>query len=178
MAKVDYDSFAGIYRMAEAEATIDLRSAVILTYHAALEREIDVVLATLLPRADKLRRNFGFANKIDVLAAAWKGEHEAGDRLHLVLLRFNDLRNSVAHGDELPKVEAWLSKLLAAYRGIDTEASDEIAIGEVAQGICTFMADDPLPREIIAVADGLERIMQAMPKALGSKTAPRSDCRP
>ena len=56
LAKVDYEGFAGIHRMAQAEATVDQRAAVILTFHAALEREIDVVLAALLPRADKLKK--------------------------------------------------------------------------------------------------------------------------
>ena len=66
--------------MAQAEATVDQRAAVILTFHAALEREIDVVLAALLPRPDKLKKGFGFANKIDVLAAAGKGAPDDGGR--------------------------------------------------------------------------------------------------
>lgn len=166
MAKVDYDGFAGIHRMAQAEATIDQRAAVILTFHAALEREIDVVLAALLPRPDKLKKGFGFANKIDVLAAAWKGDPDAGDRLHLVLRRFNDLRNSVAHGDAIEEVERWLTKLLDAYRAIDPEVDVHVEIGEVAQGICSFMADGPTPRDIRKVADALDHLVNvAIPSA-------------
>ncbi|KQM57142.1 MULTISPECIES: hypothetical protein [unclassified Sphingomonas] len=168
MAKVDYDGFAGIHRLAEAEATIDQRSAVILTYHAALEREIDVVLSGLLPRPEKLRKNLGFANKIDVLAAAWRGEPEAGDNLHLVLRRFNDLRNSVAHGDTLEEVEGWLTKLIDAYRAIDAEVDVHVEVGELAQGICAYMADGPLPREVIAVADALDHLVNVTwPRAFG-----------
>ncbi len=159
MAKVNYDGFAGIRRMAQAEASVDQRAAVILTYHAALEREIDVVLAALLPRPDKLKKGFGFANKIDVLAAAWRGEPDAGDRLHLVMRRFNDLRNSVAHGDPIEEVERWLTKLLEAYRAIDPDVDIHVEIGEVAQGICSFMADGPTITEFTAVAEALDKLV-------------------
>ena len=170
MAKVDYDGFAGISRMAEAEATVDQRSAVILTFHAALEREIDVVLAGLLPRPDKLKKGFGFANKIDVLAAAWKGDPDAGDRLHLVLRRFNDLRNSVAHGDAIEEVERWLTKLLDAYRAIYPDADVHIDIGEMAQGICSFMADGPSPKQLTQLFAALDHLVNVtMPAALGVK---------
>lgn len=167
LAKVDYDGFAGIHRMAQAEATVDQRAAVILTFHAALEREIDVVLAALLPRADKLKKGFGFANKIDVLAAAWKGDPDAGDRLHLVLRRLNDLRNSVAHGDTIEEVERWLTKLLDAYRAIDPDVDVHVEIGEMAQGICSFMADGPTPSDIVKVAEALDQLVNVtMPATL------------
>lgn len=167
MANVDYDGFAGIHRMSQAEATVDQRAAVILTFHAALEREIDVILAALLPKADKLKRGFGFANKIDVLAAAWKGDPEAGDRLHLVLRRFNDLRNSVAHGDAIEEVERWLTKLLDAYRAIDPDVDEHVEIGEMAQGICSFMADGPTPSDVARVAKALDQLVNVtMPAAL------------
>lgn len=171
MAKVNYDGFAGIHRMAEAEATIDQRSAVILTFHAALEREIDVVLASLLTRPDKLKKGFGFANKIDVLAAAWKGDPGAGDKLHLVLRRFNDLRNSVAHGDAIEEVEQWLTKLLDAYRAIYPDVDVHIEIGEMAQGICSFMADGPSPKQLIETIAALDKLVNAtMPAALGFRS--------
>lgn len=174
VAKVSYDGFAGIHRMAEAGATVDQRAAVILTFHAALEREIDVVLAALLPRPDKLKTNFGFANKIDVLAAAWKGEPDAGDKLHLVLRRFNDLRNSVAHGDDIEKVEMWLTKLLNSYREIYSDADTHIEIGEMAQGICAFLADGPSPKRLIETIDALDKLVNVtMPAAFG--IVPRND---
>lgn len=164
--------------MVRAEATVDQRAAVILTFHAALEREIDVVLAALLPHPDKLKKGFGFANKIDVLAAAWKGDSEAGDRLHLVLRRFNDLRNSVAHGDTIEEVERWLIKLLNAYRAIDPYVDMHVGIGEMAQGICSFMADGPTPREITEVAQALDQLVNVtMPAALTSRVRDESVAR-
>lgn len=173
MAKVDYDGFAGIHRMAQAEGTIDLRIAVILTYHAALEREIDVVLTGLLPHPKKLRPGFGFGNKIDVLAAAWKGHPRDGDKLHAVLKQFNDLRNSVAHGDSTAKIEKFLGKLVDAYRAIIPDADEHIEIGEMAQGICSFMADGPTPKQLIATFAALEKLVNVtMPAALAFRNQP------
>lgn len=167
MAKVDYDAFAGIHRMAQAKATVDQRAAVILTFHAALEREIDVVLAGLMPHAERIR-HFGFGQKIDVMAAVWKGDEEAGMQLHLVLRRFNDLRNSVAHGDAIDKVERFLGRLVEAYRAIVPDADVHIEIGEMAQGICSFMADGPTPKEFGDMLESLDHLVNvAMPKALG-----------
>lgn len=165
MAQVNYDGFAGIHRMAQAEGTVDQRAAVILTYHAALEREIDVVLGALLPHGQKVK-HFGYGHKIDVLAAAWKGDPESGDKLYWVLFRFNELRNAVAHGDRADLVEGSLGRLLDAYRAIDAKADVHVEIGEVAQGICSFMADGPTITEFTAVADALDKLVNvSMPGA-------------
>ena len=59
--QVDYGGFAGTHGMAQAEATVDQHAPVIVTFHAVLERKIDVVLAALLPRPDKLKKGFDFA---------------------------------------------------------------------------------------------------------------------
>lgn len=169
MAKVDYDGFAGIHRIAKAEATIDQRAAVILTFHAALEREVDVVLAALLPHGDKIR-HFGYGHKIDVLAAAWKAEPEDGEKLYKVLFRFNELRNAVAHGDRADLVEAALKRLLDAYIQIAPDSGYDVEIAEVAQGICAFMADGPTIREFGAMAEALDRLVNVtMPAALAFK---------
>lgn len=160
MAKVDYDGFAGLNRLTDAERTVDQRAAVILTFHAALEREIDVILAASLPRPEKLKKGFGFANKIDVLAAAWKGDLEAGDKLHLVLRRFNDLRNSVAHGDNITDIERWLTKLLDAYRAIYPDVDLHVEIDEVAQGICCFMSDAPDMKATMEMISEVNRVVR------------------
>ena len=165
MAKADYDQFAGLHRLAEAARTIDQRAAVILTYHAALEREIDVVLERLLPQAKRLKR-FGFGHKIDVLAAAWRGAPDAGDRLYDVLCRFNDLRNAVAHGDRADLIEGALTRLITAYRGIVSEAGEDIQVDQMAAGICGFMADGPTARRVSELALSLDTLVnETMPKA-------------
>ena len=144
--------------MAQAEGTVDQRAAVILTYHAALEREIDVVLAALLPHGHKVK-HFGYGHKIDVLAAAWKGDPESGDKLYRVLFRFNELRNAVAHGDRADLVEGSLARLLDAYRAIDPNADLNVEMAEVAQGICSFMADGPTITEFTAVTKALDKLV-------------------
>lgn len=141
MAKVGYDQFAGLHRLAEVTQKIDPRAAVVLAYHAALEREIDVVLARLLPHADKLRR-FGYGHKIDVLAAAWRGSPDAGEVLYTCLFRFNELRNAVAHGDRVDLVEHKLTALLDAYRRVNSDLPEDIQVDAVAAGIIGFMGDD------------------------------------
>ncbi|HEX8578740.1 MAG TPA: hypothetical protein VF655_04005 [Allosphingosinicella sp.] len=174
MAKADYDHFAGLGRLVKAAATVDQRAAVILTYHAALEREVDVVLGRLLPRGDRLPRRLGFGHKIEVLAAAWRGAEVAGDRLYNVLFRFNELRNAVAHGDRIDLVEDSLERLLGTYRLMIPDAVTEgIEIAEVAAGICGFMADGPTPRELVGSFKGLKDIVEqldgASPAPSGSR---------
>jgi hypothetical protein len=128
-----------------------------------------------LPRPKKLRPGFGFGNKIDVLAAAWKADPDDGDRLYLVLKRFNDLRNSVAHGDTKEEVEKWLSKLFDAYRAIIPDADVHIEIGEMAQGICSFMADGPTPKELLATFAAFDKLVNVtMPAVLGPRAGGRS----
>jgi hypothetical protein len=145
MAKVDYDQFAGLGRLAEAAAAIDERSAIVLAYHAALEREMDVVLSRLLPRPEYLR-NLGFGQKLSVLAAAWKGAPSAGEIVYAVLFRFNELRNAVAHGDRPELVDQKLEELLSAYRNMVPGPTEGMKVEELAAGICGFLADSPPPR--------------------------------
>lgn len=147
MAGVNYDQFAGLSRLAATASTIDQRAAVILTYHSAIEREIDHVLADTLPRADRLKR-FGYGHKVDVLGAAWKGSPEAGDKLYDVLVKFNDLRNAVAHGDRADMVDQVLGRLIAAYRDMVADSDNHIEIDSMAAGIIGFMADGPSPNEL------------------------------
>jgi len=141
MGKVGYDHFAGLARMAEELAKLDDRASLILTCHAALEREIDEVLSRSLPRADRLR-NLGFANKITVLNAAWKGSDDAGDRLNAALFRFNELRNAVAHVNAPKEIDAKIALLRAAFdQVLPDNGLEGDSITEMAAGLVGFMAD-------------------------------------
>ena len=157
MAKVDYDQFAGLERLTEAAANINQRAAVVLTYHAALEREMDVVLGRLLPRSDRIR-SFGFGSKVGVLGAAWKGNATAGEKVCEMLFRFNSLRNAVAHADQRDVVEQKLGRLLAAYREMVPGATEGLEIDALAAGICGFLADNPTPKQL-RVGRGLEQVV-------------------
>lgn len=143
MGRINYDPLEGLKRLAEARAKLDDRAGSILTYHAALEREMDIVLARLLPRADRLR-GLGFGQKVSVLDAAWRGPGDAGDMLCHALFRFNELRNSIAHGDHAKKVDGKLALLVRAF---DAIFPDNAAVGDIeliAAGLVGFLADAPL----------------------------------
>ncbi|MGO6845933.1 hypothetical protein ACCT20_03435 [Rhizobium ruizarguesonis] len=81
MARVGYDSLEGILRVTSAgDKEPDKFVVDVLTYHAALEIEMDELLARLLPRAECLRAGgLGFRQKISIINAAWPGLPEAGD---------------------------------------------------------------------------------------------------
>lgn len=59
------EKMAGIQRLVQVRAQIDERASLILTFHAALEREMDLKLSRILPRAHKLR-GLGFGQKVAV----------------------------------------------------------------------------------------------------------------
>ncbi|MDQ0136130.1 hypothetical protein J2T08_004051 [Neorhizobium galegae] len=105
---------------------------------------MDEMLARSLPRAEKLRSGgLGFQQKISVLNAAWQGDPESGDNLAKALVRFNDLRNSVAHGDSKKEVAASHKNLIKAVAQIDPNQREAPSPYELAISICGFMGDDP-----------------------------------
>lgn len=154
MAGVNYDAWEGTKRLAEAADRIDKRAPEIFAYHAALEVELDMVLSALLPRGEKLSR-LSFGHKISVLNAAWQGEHEAAEILCAALVRFNDLRNAIAHFDP-EQVASCLTNLRKAYGAIEPRGFEAAEVGEIAAGICAFMGDGPSPFDVSLVSDALD----------------------
>lgn len=143
MGRIDYDRLAGLQRLGEARAKLDERAGTILTYHAALEREMDIVLARLLRRAEKLR-GLSFAHKISVLNAAWRGPDDAGDIFCHALFRFNELRNAVAHGDPPEEVDKKLALLAESFDAILPGSGELRDVEPIAAGMVGFLADEPL----------------------------------
>lgn len=94
-------------------ADFDERTGDILNFHAMLERELDLFIGRALPRADRLH-GLGFGHKIGIWAACLSLSNELVDPIRKSLVRFNDLRNSVAHGDSREEVDKRLAKLVAA----------------------------------------------------------------
>ncbi|MFC3784678.1 hypothetical protein GGR90_003047 [Sphingopyxis italica] len=162
MGKVGYDQFEGLRRLGQARAKLDDRAGIILTYHAALEREMDVMLARLLPRSEKLR-GLGFGQKLSVLEAAWKGSADAGDKLGRALFRFNELRNAVAHGDRVKEVDEKLKLLTEAFDVILPGAAKVGDVELVAAGLVGFLADGPLNIDELKVSTGADRPSRARP---------------
>lgn len=170
MGRVGYNQFEGLRRLGEARAKLDDRAGTILTLHAALEREMDIVLSQLLPRAGKLY-GLGFGQKISVLQAAWKGPPEAGDKLCHTLLRFNELRNAIAHGDKAKEVDKKLKLLADAFEAILPGAAKIGDVELVAAGIVGYLADGPLAIEKLKIPIPA-RPAEAAPVAARGVTAP------
>jgi hypothetical protein len=102
-----------LLRLKTALDGLDPRASEILALHAAIERELDWALMRALPKANRLY-GLGFGHKISVWAAAQRHDDKILDQLIGVLLRFNELRNSVAHGDNRQKVDAAVRRLIGA----------------------------------------------------------------
>lgn len=156
MGRIEYDHFEGLRRLGEARAKLDDRAGAVLTFHAALEREIDFVLARLMPRPDKLR-GLGFGQKVSVLAAAWRGTPESGDMICAALLRLNELRNSIAHGDERRVVDRHEELLAQAFAEIFPDHRDVRDVEIIAAGLVGFLADGPIALEKLRIGAGDER---------------------
>ena len=145
---MEYNSLEGWLRIGHATQAMDERAALILTLHAALEQEMEVVLRHLLPRGDRLGSRLGFSQKIDVLAAAWQGDAEMIDKVCRVLVRFNDLRNAVAHGDAREFKKA-LDKLMHANLSIGGVPEIDQPLVLVAANICAALGGAPTMQAVV-----------------------------
>ena len=103
-------------RLQSGVASLDDRAHMILAMHASIERELDLALAAELPNPSALKR-LGFGQKVGVWAAMQPGTADDIERLAAPLVRFNDLRNSVAHGDSTKKVDGCIASLVEAVPG-------------------------------------------------------------
>lgn len=174
MAGADYDGIGGVMRLLKAGKQPDPFAIEVVTYHAAVESELELVIGTLINRPDELfdtSPKLQFGHKANILRAVWKGKPEQADIIVEVLHRFQMLRNAVAHTDN-KQIKSCVAGLMHAYRKIDDTIGDEVPILEVAQGICLFMADGSNVSELKAAFEGLDHLVEvAIPKALGEKGA-------
>ncbi len=170
MAMVDYDSLAGILRITDAGSVEPDRFVTdVITYHAALELEVDFLLSRMLPRYEKLSTLRGYSNKIMIMNAAWVGSPESGDKLFNALLLYNELRNSVAHNDSLAIRNGHYGRLLDAYREIESDPKETATPHEVAISICAFMGDDTVSN-LVEMMDMLDELINVrMPRTLGGQ---------
>lgn len=144
MAGADYNGIEAIFRIAKKGEVLDTFAIEVLTFHAAVEHELEVVLRKLLPYPDKLfgrGPKLSFPQKARLLAAMWQKDPADADRLNTVLRALEDLRNEVAHQGDIP-LKSYKAKLTQAYREIEPKAGDDPSMLEIAQGISMFIADD------------------------------------
>lgn len=143
MGNVGYNSLVGLLRVTEAgRKKPDPFVTDVLTYHAALEFEMDQFLALSLPNSGRLQ-GFGFQQKISLIGASWRGTRDSCDKLTKALIRFNDLRNSVAHNDSEAEVQRHLLRLREATRAFAPTLPATADVTIIAVCICAFMDDNP-----------------------------------
>jgi hypothetical protein len=171
MAGTDYNGIEGLFRiLAAGDKTEDTFAIEVLTFHAALEHEINVVLSHLLNRPDAILKGkvrLSFPQKAKLLVALWKGDPETADKLNEVLKAFEDLRNEVAHmGDG--SLKSLKASLDAAYREIVPTAGDDTELLEIAQGTAVYMADGSDLQDFKGVLVGLDKLVnEDLMKILG-----------
>ncbi|MGV1762785.1 hypothetical protein [Rhizobium rhizogenes] len=144
MGNVGYNSIVGLLRVTEAgRKKPDPFVTDVLTYHAALEYEMDEFLSLSLPNSGRLQSDrFGFQHKISLIGASWRGTADSCDKLTKALIRFNDLRNSVAHNDSEAVVQKHLLRLREATRTFVPTLPAAADVPSIAVYICAFMDDD------------------------------------
>lgn len=144
MAGAHYDGIEAIFRIAKKGEVLDTFAIEVLTFHAAVEYELEVVLRKLLPHPDKLfgkGPKLSFPHKGRLLCAMWQKDPNDADKLNRVLKALEDLRNEVAHQGDIP-LKSHKANLAQAFREIEPNAGDDPSMLEIAQGISMFIADD------------------------------------
>jgi hypothetical protein len=172
MAGADYDGIGGVMRLLKAGKKPDAFAIEVVTYHAAVESELELIIGALVKRPEELFQaspKLTFGHKANILRAVWKGDPKQADIITDVLHRFQMLRNAVAHTDN-KEIKSCLAGLTQAYRKIDDTTGDEVSVLEAAQGICLFMQDGSNVSQLKAAFEGLDQLVNvAMPKAFGVK---------
>ncbi len=157
----DYDPYAAIARIASASLAKDERALQVITCHLALEREVNLILATLTNREVRLN---GFRNKARMLHALWDRRPDIENSANLMLQaleRFDDLRNAVAHGNE--GVEKCHDNLSAAYLLLEPDCPADADYGYIAQGLCAFIGDGMMPAELSRIVTMLDQALARWP---------------
>lgn len=161
LAGVDYDGIAGVLRVLKAGEEPDTFAIEVVTYHAAIESELERVIEASIKRPDGLfsaSPKLTFGHKANVLRAVWLGNPEHADVLNEVLHRFQMLRNAVAHPSSA-EIKGCLAGLRQAYRKIDDRAEDEVPVVEIAQGICLYMEDGSNPSQWNDIFQRLDKLV-------------------
>ena len=171
MGQVEYDAFKGWKRMFHAADGVNTNAPMVLTLHAALNREMDIWLAKQVKYPAKLT-GLGFGQKISVLAATWKGDPDQGEKLRVALHQFNEVRNSVAHGDHAKQLKGQMEALRAAHQEIGERHEDTDEMVNIAADIIAFYGDDaPTYAEFQKIEAAMEEVGQKMAQ-LGGGPAP------
>lgn len=178
MAGADYDGIEAVFRIAKKGEQLDTFAIEVLTFHAAVEYELEQVIRKLLPYPDKLfgkGPKLSFPHKARLLCALWQKDPNDADKLNAVLKALEDLRNEVAHQGDIP-LKSHKAKLTQAFREIEPATGDDASMLEIAQGISMFIADDAgTLAEFKATLDAFDNLVnERLPKALGVERKDRT----
>lgn len=172
-----YNGIAGSQRVIKARANIKRFPLEVITFHAAVEAELEAVLRTLLPRPDALfngRPTLSFSQKARLLNALWQRDCDSGDQLAKVLHCFQDLRNAIAHPDE-KQIRSRRRNLHQAYALMAGLEQDEFSIQEIAEGICYHISGGEELARLLGMSDLIDSLVNdLMPKDLTSASTNES----
>lgn len=167
MGQFGYDYEKGMANLAKARADLDPFTIEVIELHAALERELGVMLGKLLPRGDIVlsgKGKLGFSEKVALLNAAWIGNTDTIEALIAVLVAFINLRNAVAHPAN-NSVDKSLATLREVYREINHGAGAEPPLLDIVQGICAMIGDGPTAADMQRHIDEMAARITAEAKA-------------
>jgi hypothetical protein len=173
MAGIEYDGIEGVLRVHQAGEERETFAIEVITFHAAIEHELEVALTKIIPRPDVLfggKPKWSFAHKAKLLQAMWRGSPNDADKLAEVLRAFQNLRDAVAHNDR-KEIKSCNTNLTIAFRKIASEFSDDYSMIDVAQGICLFLADGKTEEDVRAAFGQLDKLInEKLPKVFGTAT--------
>lgn len=178
MAGADYDGIEALFRIAKKGEKLDTFAIEVLTFHAAVEYELDVALRNLMPHPDMILRGkpkLSFPHKARLLAALWQRDPEDAKKLNAVLHALQNLRDEVAHLGDTP-LKSHKANLTQAFRGIEPEAGDDPSLLEIAQGISMFMTNDAgTLADFSRTLDAFDNLVNVqLPKAFGVEKEDRA----
>ena len=156
-----FDDIAGmepIRRLNSAVDSLDNRAAEILTLHAAIERELDLAISRQMPHPERLH-GLGFGHKVGL----WAGLNDKPDdhvsKLTVVLLRLNDLRNCIAHGDSGQKIDASVKRLYDTIPKVTTLPISLKFVGAFILGFLHPMTKEEFAKFQLAVKERTALLM-------------------
>jgi len=176
MAGADYNGIEALFRIAKKGEVLDTFAIEVLTFHAAVEHELGVVLRKLLPHPDMIltgQPKLSFPHKSRLLCALWRRDPADAEKLNTVLKALEDLRNEVAHPGDNNRLKSCKATLTQAFRKIEPSAGDDPSMLMIAQGISMFIADDAgTLADFKATLDAFDVVVnEQMPAVLGAKQA-------
>jgi hypothetical protein len=112
-------------RLKAALDKLDPRATEVLAYHAAIEREVELAIERRIPRPLRLK-GLSYGHKVSVWAALQNVSDQWVERVARPMLRFNDLRNAIAHGNNKREVDAALKNLFDSIPNLEPPVDPDL----------------------------------------------------